>query len=184
MKNNNEIIECPDSIFKQFEEGSGKIVTPDKNGLNFLYKVFGKANFTGLKIINISELSDKIFNDWELFEYWCDDVKIGIFWQLIDEESFYGISEKFTPLEYFESKTTVEERVIKIASKTDLEDNNETMSVEIKSKDNKKLSLIFLDIDSWGLGHADNILVVKSLDDLLPEDGFYPIEYEPFKPSS
>ena len=81
-------------------------------------------------------------------------------------------------MEYFESKTIVEEKVIKIASKEDLEAMNDSIvSVEIESKDGKKLSLIYTDIDSWGLGHADDILVVKSLDDLLPEDGFYPIEY-------
>jgi len=184
-KNNNEIIECPYSIFKQFEEGCGKIVTPDKSGRIFLFEALGAANFTGLKNITIGELSDKIFSDWELFGYWCDDAKIGLLWKLIDEESFYDISKKFTPMEYFESKTVVEEKVLKIASKHDPEAiNEEILSVEIESKDHKKLSIIFYHADTWALGHADNILVVKSLDDLLPKDGFYPIEYEPFKPSS
>jgi len=177
-KNDNNIIECPDSIFKQFEEGCGNIVKPDKDGLNFLSEALGEANFIGLKIINIGELSDKIFSDWDLFEWWCEDVKNGLLWQLVDEESFYDISEKYTPMEYFESKTIVEEKVIKIASKADPEAMNDSIvSVEIESKDGKKLSLIYTDTDSWGLGHANDILVVKSLDDLLPEDGFYPIEY-------
>jgi hypothetical protein len=178
-KNDNNIIKCPDSIFKQFEEGCGNIVTPDKNGRIFLFEALGEAgNFTGLKSLDIGKLSDKIFSDWDLFRYWCDDIKIDILWQLIDEESFYDISEKYTPMEYFESKTIAEEKVIKIASKYDPEAiNQEILSVEIESKDGKKLSIIFYDADTWALGHEANVLVVKSLDDLLPEDGFYPIEY-------
>ena len=55
-KNDNNIIECPDSIFKQFEEGCGKIVKPDKDGLNFLSEALGEANYNELKIININLL--------------------------------------------------------------------------------------------------------------------------------
>ena len=35
------------------------------------------------------------------------------------------------------------------------------------------LLLIFDDFKGWGLGHADSVLVVRSLDELVPDKGFY-----------
>ena len=49
-----------------------------------------------------------------------------------------------------------------------LGDSAGSFCVEIHSN-NKKLFLIYEDPDAFGLGHADKIKVVKSLDNLYPD---------------
>ena len=53
--------------------------------------------------------------------------------------------------------------------------SNNPDGVEIKSN-KQKLFLIYLDRDSWTLGHGNEVLVVKSLDELTPEKGFHPVK--------
>jgi hypothetical protein len=127
--------------------------------------------FTALVEIHLEELDDESFSDWEKFEYWCENTQHDLMWKLIDEEIYCDIYEGCTPKEYFKSKIDVKGKIISVLCSKDAED---VMSVEIES-DNKRLCLIYsANTDGWALGHCDSVLVVKSLDELTPESGFYP----------
>jgi len=165
-------VRCSASIFEQFQSGCGSVVTPDKLGTTFLYEALGEGlEFSGLIQIKISELDDEEFSDWDKFEYWCDDIEKGLMWDLIDDEKFYEIYETSNPRDYFIVKDNVVEKALSILrSKESLS----IMYVEIESE-SKTLFLIYgEDSDGWALGHYDSVLVVKSLDDLTPELGYYP----------
>lgn len=166
------IISCAPEIFKQFEKGCGGDVTPDRKGQEFLYDALGVGlEFSGLIKVDIPKLSDEKFSDWDKFEYWCDDIKQGLMSDLIDDEILDEIYETSDPKDYFKIKDNVFEKVILILrSKESLS----IMYVEIES-DNKTLFLIYGEEgDGWALGHYDTVLVVKSLNDLTPELGYYP----------
>jgi len=166
------IISCAPEIFKQFEKGCGGDVTPDRKGQEFLYYALGEGlEFSGLIKIEIPELDDEEFGDWDKFEYWCDDIEKGLMWDLIDDEKFYEIYETSSPRNYFIVKDNVVEKALSILrSKESLS----IMYVEVESE-SKTLFLIYGEEgDGWALGHYDTVLVVKSLNDLTPELGYYP----------
>ena len=127
--------------------------------------------FSGLIKIEIPELDDEEFGDWDKFEYWCDDIEKGLMWDLIDDEKFYEIYETSSPRDYFIVKDNVVEKALSILrSKESLS----IMYVEVESE-SKTLFLIYGEEgDGWALGHYDTVLVVKSLNDLTPELGYYP----------
>ena len=166
------IISCAPEIFEQFEKGCGGDVTPDRKGQEFLYYALGEGlEFSGLIKIEIPELDDEEFGDWDKFEYWCDDIEKGLMWDLIDDEKFYEIYETSDPKDYFIVKDNVVEKALSILrSKESLS----IMYVEVESE-SKTLFLIYGEEgDGWALGHYDTVLVVKSLNDLTPELGYYP----------
>ena len=170
-------VECPPDVFKQLSDGCGSSVRPDGPGIKFLCEALGEGlEFTGLTSIYIPDLDDKTFNDWQKFEYWCDDIKRGSMWLLINEEVFYDIEEDSTPKTYFKSKNSVKDMIISVSCDSDSEDTDHVMCVEINSKD-ETLFLIYEDSLAWGLGYADTVLVVKSLDELTAEAGFYPLKH-------
>ena len=166
------IISCAPEIFIQFEKGCGGDVTPDRKGQEFLYDALGEGlEFSGLTKIVIPELDDEKFSDWDKFEYWCDDIEQGLMWDLIDDEKFYEIYETFAPKDYFILKDNV---FVKVLSILRSKESLSIMYVEIESE-SKTLFLIYgEESDGWALGHYDSVLVVKSLDDLTPELGYYP----------
>ena len=165
-------ISCVPAIFEQFEDGCGGYVTPDQIGQEFLYEALGAGlEFSDLVQIDLPELDDEKFSDWDEFEYWCNDIEKGLMWDTIGDEKFDEIYETSALKDYFILKDNVFEKVLSILrSKESLS----IMYVEIESE-NKTLFLIYGgEGDGWALGHYDSVLVVKSLDDLTPELGYYP----------
>ena len=163
-------VECPADIFKQLEDGcGGDVCLGWEEGYTFLSDVFGEAEFLGVIKLNIGGLDDKSFNDWTYFEYWCDDIERDLMWQLVDEES----CESSTPKDYFKSKAAIEEQIISVLCDSSREKPGSLLCREIESK-NKKLFLIYEGLDGWALGHYNSVLVLKSLEELTPENGFYP----------
>lgn len=170
-------IECPPKIFKQFMDGCGDYVTPDKNGQQFIYEALGAGlEFLDMIELHIPELDDVSFNDWDKFVSWCENIKLGFMWEIIDEEVFYDIYESSTPATFFKTKIAVIDKIIFTATHKKSEIFRSLMYVEIKSN-NEVLFLIYgEDSDGWVLGHYDSVLVVTSLDDLTPQNGFYKIK--------
>jgi hypothetical protein len=157
-------VECPADIFKQFEDGCGGYVSPVGEGFEFMYEAFYEVEYLGLIELNIGDLDDKSFNSWKHFQSWCYDINPVL---KFDEESF----ESPTPKDYFKSKNAIEEKIISLLC---AESEEGLLCVEIESK-NKKLFLIYDDIEAWHFEAKNSVLVVESLDELTPENGFYPI---------
>lgn len=158
-------------------DGCGDYVTPDKNGQQFMYEALGAGlEFLDMIELHIPELDDVSFNDWDKFVSWCENIKLGFMWEIIDEEVFYDIYESSTPATFFKTKIAVIDKIIFTATHKKSEIFRSLMYVEIKSN-NEVLFLIYgEDSDGWVLGHYDSVLVVISLDDLTPQNGFYKIK--------
>jgi len=166
-------VECAPDIFKQFEDGCGGYVCPLGEGFTTMYDAFYESEWICIIWLHIGDLGDKTFNDWKEFEYWCDNTKLGLMWELVDEGLFYDMPNSSTPKDHFKSKVAAKEQIISLLSKADTSGIGSLMCAEIESK-NKKLFLIYEDLDGWALGHMDRVLVVESLAELTPENGFYP----------
>jgi len=167
---------CPPEIFKQFEDGCGGDVSAEGEVRDFLYDALGEGfDFTGFIPLAIPDLDDKSFEDWQQFEYWCENMRLELMWKLVDvdDEKFNDAYENSSPKAYFQSKDAVKEKIIATLCSSS-EESSSVVSVEIESN-SKKLYLIYEDSMEWELGHGDTVLVVKSLDELTPEMGFYPL---------
>ena len=64
-------ISCSPNIFKQFEEGCNSSVTPDEEGLKFIYEVLAYHDTTEVFELHMPNLEDEVLKDWEKFENWC-----------------------------------------------------------------------------------------------------------------
>ena len=168
--------ECPPDLFKEFENSPGGWARPEEKGQLFLYEAQAHMEFTGLTSFTIPKLDDEAFGEWEKFEYWCEDIKLKLMWEIVDYESedFQHAFEKLTPKKYFKSKSVVKEKIFKVLTDSASDGVENIMYVEIKCK-SKKLFLIYFDSDSWALGHGDSVLVVKSLAQLNKKNGYYPL---------
>ena len=92
-------------------------------------------------------------------------------WDIIGDEKFDEIYETSALKDYFILKDNV---FVKVLSILRSKESLSIMYVEIESE-SKTLFLIYgEESDGWALGHYDSVLVVKSLDDLTPELGYYP----------
>jgi hypothetical protein len=164
-------VKCPPKIFEEFQAACGDWIYPDDKG--FLYKALGEGlDFPGVVSLEIPELDDKAFDDWTLFEYWCDDIRNDLMYKLIEIEVDEDFDkEERSPREWFKSKKAVKEKIIAVICSDEYE-SADVMCVEIESEE-QRLFLIYKDADAWALGHGEGVLVVKSLDELTPELGFY-----------
>ena len=169
-------ISCSPNIFKQFEEGCNSSVTPDEEGLKFIYEVLAYHDTTAVFELHMPNLEDEVLKDWEKFENWCDEINHGLMYSLISEDHFEKNDDK-TPEQYFGSRTSIKEKVIRELTKL-VTLGSPTIGSPLFGEiecENKRLFLIFHDSDGWALGHCDNVFVVKSLEDLTPERGYYPL---------
>ncbi len=165
---------CPPELFKEFEAGCGSFVTPNQEGLNFIYEVLSD-HFEYADAIELTypRLPEATFSDWKKFEYWCDEIKLGLIDDILpsdeDESDFFT---KFpTPKKYFKNKKYLKSKIID----TLCEDNEAVVYVEITCGE-KNLFLIYLDSDAWVLGHGSSVLVLKSLEELNAKNGFFPLK--------
>ena len=167
-------IECPEQLFKFFENCGGW-ANPDDEGQQFLYEaLYTGFQYSNLISIDVPALDNKTFNDWDKFEYWCDDIKGLQMWDIVDERinnaDFDDNND--SPKKYFKTKKKAKEAIIK-SIRTSNSDQIESITyVEIECG-NKSLILLYFDSDSWTLGWGDSVLVLNSLDELTEEDGYY-----------
>ena len=168
--------DCPPDLFSEFEKSLDGWARPEEKGQLFLYEAQAHMEFTGLTYFTIPKLDDEAFGEWQKFEYWCEDIKQKLMWEIVDYESedFQHAFENLTPKKYFKSKSTVKEKIIEVLTDGATDGIENIMYVEIKCK-SKKLFLIYFDSDSWALGHGDSVLVVKSLAQLNKKNGYYPL---------
>jgi hypothetical protein len=171
-------VKCSPELFRLFEEGCGGWVEPNEDGQIFLYEAMSDGESYPFTPISIPKLDKERFENWKKFEYWCDEIKNGLFWMLCDEDDsiFQNAFKNSTPNKYFKSKSALKNKIIEILCDGDLCDVESTWCVDIEC-DSKILYLIYLDSDAWVLGWGNSVLVLKSLDDLNIKNGFYPIHH-------
>ena len=168
-------VQCPPELFELFEKSCGSWITPDDKGRTFLYEAQAEFEFPGVVSLDIPELGDKSFDDWTQFEYWCDDIRRELMWKLVADMEDYD-EETTSPRQLFKTKEAVKEKILFTLCSSEAEGTADVTCVEIES-DGATLFLIYEDTTAWALGYGDSVLVVKSLDELTPEFGYYPVRY-------
>ena len=143
-------VKCPPELFRLFEEGCGDWVQPDEDGQIFLYEAMSDGGFFPVTSISIPKLENETFANWEKIEYWCDEIKNGLFWILCDEDdsNFQITFENSTPKKYFKSKSAFKNKIIEVLCDCDLHDVELAWYVDIECE-SKILYLIYLDSDAW-----------------------------------
>ena len=136
--------DCPPDLFSEFEKSLDGWARPEEKGQLFLYEAQAHMEFTGLTSFTIPKLDDEAFGEWQKFEYWCEDIKQKLMWEIVDYESedFQHAFENLTPKKYFKSKSTVKEKIIAVLTDSATDGIENIMYVEIKCK-SKKLFLLF-----------------------------------------
>jgi len=128
---------CPPDLFKQFENSPDGWARPGPEGKQFLYDALGDhMEFTDLTYFTIPKLDDEAFGNWEKFEYWCEDIKLKLMWDIVDYESedFQLAYENFTPKKYFKTKSKVKEKIIEALTDSSSDSVENIMYVEIQCK--------------------------------------------------
>ncbi len=174
MPTGNTIFKCPPKLFKFFENCGGW-ARPDEEGQQFLYEaLYAGFQFSNLIHIDIPALDNKAFNDWEKFANWCSDINGLKMGDIVDEKMINAEfnEENDTPKKYFKTKKKIKEEIIESIRKSDSDRIESIVYVEIKNK-SKVLLLIYFDSDSWTLGFGDSVMVIRSLDELTEEAGYY-----------
>jgi hypothetical protein len=166
-------VQCPPELFELFEKSCGGWITPDDTGQIFLYQAQAEFEFPGVVSLDIPELDDKSFDDWEKFEYWCDGMRGELMWALVADMGDYD-EETITPRQLFKTKDAVKEKILSTLCSSESEGAADVTCVEVESN-GATLFLIYEDSMAWALGHGNSVLVVKSLDELTPELGYYPV---------
>ena len=163
-------MDCAPEVFNQFEENIGTFFHPNSEAQSFLHAFIGKElKPTDMIHLEIPEIDDSAFEDWTLFEYWCDEIKSGLFLKFEDHLNHLLPS---TPSDFFKTKSKAKEAIIKFTVELESQSNMGVWYLEINSED-KKLFLIIEGIEGGALGHDHDVLVLPSLDCLNSERGFY-----------
>ena len=85
MRSKKMSIQCPKKLF-EFFENCGGWAKPDEKGQIFLYEaLYAGFQYSNLISIDVPALDNKTFNEWDKFEYWCDDIKGLQMWDIVDE---------------------------------------------------------------------------------------------------
>jgi len=171
---------CPDNIFKLLSNASDGYAY-EKECISFAYEVLAdNIVFTNKCLIFFPKFTPEIFDDWIKFEYWLEDITIPLqIEDMLGAEFDYFGDDSPPPRAIFKDQQTLIQLVLeKLCDPAHDEAKVEIEAgyVEITNR-NDTLFLIFTDYTAWGLGHADRILVVKSLSYLNEDNDFYELDF-------
>ena len=170
---------CPDEVFERLSDASDGY-TCDKPCLEFAYDCLGEdINFTSKCLIVFPEFNNDVLDDWETFENWLNDISFRLSVDDIWEPTFnYYEDNAPAPIAIFKNHKALKKLILaKLCDPiyNEIKVEMEAGYVELTNSGNS-LYLIFTEYAAWGLGHADQILVVKDLGYLCEENDFYKLD--------
>jgi hypothetical protein len=153
-------MDCPEAIFKKLLDG-----IHDDEVDEFVIEGLGHMGYMSLIKANFPEMTPELMESWNVLQGWEEDAGVSVIPDDVDilEEDGKKPSDFFAD---FDS--------IKTAALSYLRDsvpNSIVGIVEIESA-GRALSLIYTEMDFWTHGSGD-LLVVRDLDELTEEKGFY-----------
>ena len=166
-------IQCPKEIFDQLVLADGWIDAEDEV-LDFLYEALSSGcEYPNYYALFIPSFTPEVLTDWDSFENWCLEISPELFQEITRSLNGYGDETK-QPSFFFSSEEDLVEKVHELVSRSDTDFSSSlvVMSVEVECG-NERLFLIYEDQDKWALGWGSGVKIVKSLNELTPELGFY-----------
>jgi hypothetical protein len=168
-------VETSPELFKRIKACvGGEWFAEEADDIDFFYRALSEGfEYAHVRSLDIPPLDNQTFRDWGKFEDWCEDIESGLMWRIVDSDDalFRAAYDQSTPKQFFKSKVKVRSRIVDTLCGNYKEN---LMYVQIESGD-ESLFLIYFDDDSWTLGHANSVLVLKSLSYLSKRNGFYPL---------
>lgn len=168
------MISCPKDLFNQLWNSRGSWFEPDSSEeKNFLCEALGEGlEYTGCHRVTIPKIPEGALEDWTLFGYWLDDIEPAVSLDdfSLDEHDLWSEGSP-KPLALIGSAEDLKRKIWSIL-RVILQKEVGLVCVEIQAS-NKKLLIVYDNVDSWALGFGGRILVVENLDALTEEDGFY-----------
>ena len=140
MRSKKMSIQCPKHLF-EFFENCGGWANPDEEGQKFLYEALYEGfQFSNLISIYIPNLDNKTFNDWDMFEDWCSDIKGLEIWDIVDEKinNAEFNDENDTPRKFFKTKKKSGEAIIKSIRSSESDQIESVTFVEIECENKLK----------------------------------------------
>jgi hypothetical protein len=172
---------CPDIIFERLNSVCDGYST-DKLCLEYAYDCLdGDVIFTGKCLILFPEFSDDLLEDWKKLEYWLSDISLYISLTIEDiwEPTFnYWEDGVPNPRTIFKDDKTLKKLILERLNDPAYDEIKVEMEAGYVEVTNEigKLYLVFTDYTAWGLGHADQILVIKDLGYLSEDNHFYELD--------
>ena len=176
-------MQCPQSVFDKLLAvcGSG---TDDEECLEFAYEAMGSDElyFTDIISLNFGDLKHDDLNNWDAVENWISDLGLRLDLESIFPKSIDDIyAEAILPSALVRDVADLKSIVLR-AIKSGYENSGSSdfgfrniISCLPISNGTEELQLVFTDLDSWSLGHANWVVVVGDLDELSEDSGFYQI---------
>jgi hypothetical protein len=164
-------VACPDILFQKFKAslGSSFDAFRDESAKEFLYEALSEdLNYADFLYLPIPKLEQTHFQDWDLFEDWCHDIRPGLLGKLV-EQSDSEATKAASPVEYFKNWDNLLEKILEVSA---VEPSAMVSYVRITSG-SEMLYLIYLDADSWSLGWGDSVLVLNDINELASTPDFY-----------
>lgn len=168
------MISCPNDLFKKMSDSRGSwftaVSSEEKDFLNEALSM--DLDFTGLYLVSIPAITEGALNDWEFFEYWLEDINPKVSLDDFNLDGYDLYSEGCPkPSLLIGCENTIKQKIVHIL-RDKPQDDAGLACVQIHAND-KTLWLLYEDIDSWGLGYGDTVMVVADLEELTEKNGFY-----------
>jgi hypothetical protein len=167
-------VQCPPELFEFFEKSCGSWIDVDESTEDFLYDAQAESICEGHCFVSFPPLSRTAFNDWGLFESWCEKVSGDLYEELlnsegIDLDQIVEGSSTQSPKDFFTSRESLIKKIIVIL--IELEECD--VSVVTVSCSDSVLYLGFLSSQAWALGFGGSVFVMRSKNELSRKNGFY-----------
>lgn len=157
-----------------WEHRGGSFGEPGDVYEEFLYSALTECRPLGLIQAYIPPLNDAQLGDWTELEYWLQDIDPGFeISDLLLFSSKVIDFDRSTPAEVLGSTADIFQVAINLVKRSgDLLSGREIWATEI-NYENKKLFLLYSDLDGWALGHSYAVKILESLDTLSEENGYF-----------
>ncbi len=169
--------QCPQEIFNEFYRNKNTKFSPSEQGMTFIYESIADGiEYLGMVHAHIPSLDEDILSDWSEFAYWVEDIGLNLEDLIdLDAQEIDEDDPRINPIEYFESEENIKKNAIRAIMNQNSYIGPGCIELHFE---NKTLYLIFTDLDAWGLGYGDDVLVVDNLDNLNEKSGFYDCVYD------
>jgi hypothetical protein len=164
-------VACPDILFQKFKAslGSSFDAFRDESAKEFLYEALSEdLNYADFLYLPIPKLEQTHFQDWDLFEEWCHDIRPGLLGKLV-EQSDSEATKAASPIEYFKSWDNLLAKILEASA----DEASAMVSYVRITSGSEMLYLIYLDADSWSLGWGDSVLILNDINELASTPDFY-----------
>ena len=171
LSNKNGVVEVDYELYDFLSRHIGNQLSEDEmpEGVS-LYNFFENYMISGQAIIDLPKLTKNVLADWGDFYYWFEGIDtspsarelVSFVDPAMDDFSY----EDLPPINFFKSEEALKSYVIEFLLQDEEDMSRHGIYYSVIKNSSKKLYLLFVDIDCWGLGHCQNVDVVSKFEDI------------------